>query len=78
MFDWYDWLINYIPEPITKSVGRVKDQNMIFLKIKDYSKPDLVKTVYRGGKKRSEEYIIKDRIVRPFLNKKMIIINQQE
>ena len=23
---WYDWLINYIPEPITKVVGRFKDK----------------------------------------------------
>ena len=23
---WYDWLINYIPEPITKIVGRFKDE----------------------------------------------------
>ena len=21
---WYDWLINYIPEPITKSIGGLK------------------------------------------------------
>ena len=24
--DWYDWFINYIPEPIIKSAGGVKDQ----------------------------------------------------
>ena len=23
---WYDWLINYIPEPISKSVGGFKDK----------------------------------------------------
>ena len=23
---WYDWLINYSPEPITKSVGGFKDK----------------------------------------------------
>ena len=23
---WYYWLINYIPEPIRKSVGRFKDE----------------------------------------------------
>ena len=23
---WYDWLINYIPEPIRKSVGGFKDK----------------------------------------------------
>ena len=24
--DWYDWFINYIPEPIIKSAGGVEDQ----------------------------------------------------
>ena len=23
---WYDWLINYIPEPVGKSVGGFKDK----------------------------------------------------
>ena len=61
-YDWYDWLvndndwlINYIPEPIKKAVGGVKDQIMSLFKIKDYSKPKLVITVYGGGKKQSEE-----------------------
>ena len=26
---WYDWLINYIPEPIRKSVGGFKDKIVI-------------------------------------------------
>ena len=61
---WYDWLIIYISEPITKSVGRVKDQIMSLFKTKDYSKPEPVKTVYGGGKKQAEEKIINDRIIR--------------
>ena len=28
---WYDWLINYIPEPIRKSVGGFKDK-IVFLR----------------------------------------------
>ena len=32
---------------------------MSLFKTKDYSKPEPVKTVYGGGKKRSEENIIK-------------------
>ena len=24
-YGWYDWLINYIPEPIEKTVGGVKE-----------------------------------------------------
>ena len=24
--NWYDWLINYIPEPVRKSVGGFKDE----------------------------------------------------
>ena len=31
--DWYDWLIGYIPEPIIKSVGGVKDQIMSLFRI---------------------------------------------
>ena len=64
-YDWYDWLINYIPDPIIKSVGGVKDEIMSLFKTKDYSKPESVKTVYGGGKKQSEENIIKS-IRNPF------------
>ena len=56
-YDWYNWLIKYIPEPLKKSVGGVKDQIMSLFKTKDYSKP--VKTVNGRGKKESEENIIK-------------------
>ena len=40
-------------------MGGVKDQIMNLFKTKDYSKPERVKTVYGGGKKQSEEEIIK-------------------
>ena len=54
-----NWLINYITEPITKPVDWVKGQIMNLFKTKDYSKPERVKTVYEGGKKQSEENIVK-------------------
>ena len=53
-YDWYNWLINYIPEPIKKR-GWVKDQTMCLFITKDYSKPEPAKTVYGGGKKQSKE-----------------------
>ena len=40
-------------------MGGVKDQIMRLFKIKDYSKPERVKTLYEGGKKQSDENIIK-------------------
>ena len=40
-------------------MDRVKDQIMNLFKTKDYSKPECVDTVYGGGKKQSEENIIK-------------------
>ena len=40
-------------------MGGVNDQAMSVFKTKGYSKPERVKTVYRGGKKQSEESIIK-------------------
>ena len=41
--NWYDWLINYIPEPIKKTVRGVEDQIISLLKIKDYIQPKRVK-----------------------------------
>ena len=38
---WYDWLINYIPEFIQKTVGGFKDKVVSFFKTttpKDYGK----------------------------------------
>ena len=40
-------------------MGGVKDQIISLFKTKDYSKPESVKTVYGGGKKQSEEIIVK-------------------
>ena len=40
-------------------MGEAKVQIMNLLKTKDYSKPERIKTVYGGGKKQSEESIIK-------------------
>ena len=40
-------------------MGGVKDKIMSLFKIKDYSKPKRVKTVYGGGKKQFKENIIK-------------------
>ena len=51
---WYDWyyrLINYIPEPIQKTVDGVKDQIMSVFKTKYYDKQEPVKIVYGGEKK---------------------------
>ena len=41
--NWYDWLINYIPEPIKKTVRGVENQIIGLLKIKDYIQPKRVK-----------------------------------
>ena len=46
---WYDWLINYIPEPITKIVGRFKDEIVSF-----FSTNTSQQTVYARGKKLSK------------------------
>ena len=46
---WYDWLINYIPEPIRKSVGGFKDKIVSLFKT---NKPK--QTVYGRGKKLSQ------------------------
>ena len=59
-------LVNYRhPKPIKKTVGVVKDKIMNLFKTIDYSKPEPAKTVYEGGKKQSEENILKkDRVIR--------------
>ena len=46
----YDWLVNYIPKPIRKVVGGIKDKVVSIFKIntlKDYGK----QTVYGRSKK---------------------------
>ena len=46
---WYDWLINYIPEPVTKIVGDSKDKIVSLFKTNT-----LKQTVYGGRKKLSK------------------------
>ena len=36
---WYDWLFDYIPEPIRKSVGGFKDKIVSLFKINTLNKP---------------------------------------
>ena len=55
---WYDWLINYIPEPIRKRVGGFKDK---FISLFNTITPN--QTVYGRGKKLSK-------ISNPFILKK--------
>ena len=59
--NWYDWLINYIPEPIRKRSGGFKDQ------IVSLSKTNTPKqTVYGKGKKLSKPR--KQNIKKPFVS----------
>ena len=51
LYDWYNWWINYTPEPTKKTMKGVKDQIMSLFKNEDYSKPNCVKTVYGCEKK---------------------------
>ena len=46
---WCDQLINYVPEPIRKSVGRFKDKIVSFLKTNTPKQ-----TIYGRGKKLSK------------------------
>ena len=53
---WYDWLINYIPETIRKSVGSFKN------KIVNAFKTNTPKqTVYGRGKKLTKQKIKKNK-----------------
>ena len=45
----YDWLINYFPEPIRKSIGGFKDKILSLFKINI-----LKQTMYGRGKKLSK------------------------
>ena len=60
---WYDWLINYIPEPIRKSVGGFKDKMVSLFKTNT-----LKQTVYGRGKKLSKPKT--QNIINPFILKK--------
>ena len=46
---WYDWIINYIPDPITKIVGGFKDK---ILSLLNTNTPK--QTLYGRGKKLSK------------------------
>ena len=46
---WYDWLIDYIPEPIRKSIGGFKDKVIRLFKTNTRKQ-----TVYGRGKKISK------------------------
>ena len=47
--NWYDWLINYIPESMRKGAGEFKDKNVNFNKTNSPKK-----AVYGRGKKLSK------------------------
>ena len=58
---WWDWLINYIPEPIRKSVGGFKDKIVSFFK-----RNTPKQTAYGRGHKLSKSR--KQNIKKPFLS----------
>ena len=58
---WYDWSINYIPDPTRKSVGGLKDKIISLFKINIPKQ-----TVYGTGKKLSKpktQYKIENRFI---------------
>ena len=57
---WYDWLINYIPKPIRKSVSVLKDK---FIRLFKTNTPK--QNVYARGKKLSKPR--KQNIKKPFI-----------
>ena len=83
----YDWLVNYIPEPIKKTLGNAKDKIMSLFKTnttEDCIKPTRVSNVYRGEKKPSKPKIktIRKqhncRCKKSFQTKKRKISNQRQ
>ena len=58
---WYDWLINYIPKPIRKSVGGFKDKIANIFKT---NKPK--QTIYWRGKKLTKSR--KENTEKPFIS----------
>ena len=59
--NWYDWLIDYIPEPIRKRLGGFKYQNVSLFKTNTPKQ-----TVYGRGKKLSKPR--KQNIKKPFIS----------
>ena len=63
---WYDWLINYIPEPIRKSVGGFENKVISLFKTNTPKQ-----TVYGRGKKLSKPKKNKQSKIRnPFVSKR--------
>ena len=62
--NWYDWLINYIPEPIRKSVGGFKD------KVASLFKTNTPKQTKYGRKKKLNKPKTQNKIRNPFTMKK--------
>ena len=62
--NWYDWLINYFPEPIRKSVGGFNDKVINLFKTNTPKQK-----VYRRGKKLSKPKT-QNKIRNPFILKK--------
>ena len=58
---WYDWLINYIPEPIRKTVGGFKDKIVTLFKTNTSKQ-----TVYGRGNKLSKPR--KQNLKKPFIS----------
>ena len=70
---WHDWLINYIPKPIRKSVGSFKDKIVSLFKT---NTPKQI--VYGRGKKLSkplDEYLNK---IKPYLRNMIINIQNSD
>ena len=61
---WYDWLINYIPEPIRKRVGGFKDKVISLFKTNTPTQ-----TVY-GRRKKLSKPKTQNKIRNPFILKK--------
>ena len=55
---WYDWLINYIPEPIAKIVGGFKDK-IVSLFITNTPKKSVYKKKMKKKKKKKEKKTFK-------------------
>ena len=54
---WYDWLINYIPEPIAKIVGGFKDK-IVSLFITNTPKKSVYKKKMKKKKKKKKKNLL--------------------
>ena len=64
---WYDWLINYVPEPIKKSVAGFKDKIVSLFRTNTSEQ-----TVYGRGENLPEEDYYKPERVNKFRNNNYI------